>query len=181
MNDTTHVDGELRAAGDRWQLRFSRTLPHPADKVWRAITEPEHLEAWFPQRIVGDRVTGARLRFEMDQSGIDAFDGEMLRFEPPTLLEFTWGDDVLRFELEPVGDHTVLTLLDTFTELGKGARDAAGWHECLDRLEADLRGAAPGPWGDVWARVHPSYTERFGPAASTIGPPEGQPRLMTVH
>ena len=181
MNDTTHVDGELRAAGDRWQLRFSRTLPHPAEKVWRAITEPEHLEAWFPQRIVGDRVAGARLRFETDQSGIDAFDGEMLRFEPPTLLEFTWGDDVLRFELEPVGEHTVLTLLDTFDRARQGRARRRRLARVPRPPRGGPRGAAPGSWGDVWPRVDPSYTERFGPAAVDHRPARGPARLMTVH
>jgi hypothetical protein len=34
-------------------------------------------------------------------------------------------------------------LLDIFGEQGKGARDAAGWHECLDRLVCELDGTAP--------------------------------------
>jgi hypothetical protein len=87
------------------------------------------------------------------------------------LLELTWGTDVLRIELAPDGDGTRLTLTDTFGELGKAARDGAGWHECLDRLEAALDDADPAASGDGWQRVHPAYVERFGPAASTIGPP----------
>jgi uncharacterized protein YndB with AHSA1/START domain len=173
MMDVNPVDGELTPAGGRWQLRFTRRIAHPAEKVWRALVEPEHLAAWFPQRIVGDRAVGARLRFEDDQAGIDAFEGEVLRYEPPRVFEFTWGTDVLRLELEPDGDHTVLTLLDTFDEQGKAARDAAGWHECLDRLGADLDGTPPGAWGATWREVHSAYVARFGPAAATIGPPEG--------
>lgn len=55
--------GQLEPAGDRWQLRFTRHLPHPPEKVWRAVTEPEHLVAWFPTTIDGDRATGAALAF----------------------------------------------------------------------------------------------------------------------
>jgi uncharacterized protein YndB with AHSA1/START domain len=56
--------GTLEQRDDgRWQLRFTRTLRHPPDKVWRAITEPEHLAQWFPTTIEGDRAAGAPLRF----------------------------------------------------------------------------------------------------------------------
>jgi hypothetical protein len=67
----------------------------------------------------------------------------------------------------------VLTLVDTFDELGKAARDAAGWHECLDRLVFQLGDDEP-PWspGERWQQVHGGYVERLGPEASTIGPPE---------
>jgi len=34
-------------------------------------------------------------------------------------------------------------LTDTFDELGKAARDAAGWDTCLDFLEWDLAGVEP--------------------------------------
>ena len=47
------MDGQLLQTDERFRLRFSRQLAHSPEKVWRAITEPEHLEAWFPGRIVG--------------------------------------------------------------------------------------------------------------------------------
>jgi len=56
-------NGQLEAGGDSWRLRFTRSLPHPPEKVWRALTEPEHLDAWFPTTIEGDRQAGAALRF----------------------------------------------------------------------------------------------------------------------
>ena len=47
--------GTLTRQGDRWMLTFTRRLAHPREKVWRAVTEPEHLAAWYPQEIVGER------------------------------------------------------------------------------------------------------------------------------
>jgi uncharacterized protein YndB with AHSA1/START domain len=163
--------GTLARQGDQWTLTFTRTLAHPPEKVWRAVTEPEHLAAWFPHEIVGERRAGASLRFVHSQG--DAFDGEMLVFEPPSVMEMMWGTDRLRIELHPDDAGTRLTLVDTFNELGKAARDAAGWHECLDRLTATLEGRDPGAWGDIWKQVHPRYVERFGPEGSSIGPPPG--------
>jgi hypothetical protein len=104
-------------------------------------------------------------------------EGEMLRYEPPSVMEFKWGDDdVLAFTLRPDGSGTVLTLVQTFDQLGKAARDGAGWHACLDELDYHLRGEKP-RWepNQHWRDLHESYVQRFGEEASTIGPPEGHP------
>ena len=162
--------GVLEPAGDRWRLRFTRRLPHAPEKVWRAITEPEHLQAWFPQRIVGEWVVGRPLTFASEYGD---FEGEVRAFEPPSMLEFRWGTDTIRLEVKPDAQGSILTLLDTIDEVGKAARDAAGWHVCLDRLELELDGAPPASeTGERWQALHPTYIERFGPEAATIGPPE---------
>lgn len=168
------MDGTLEQIGDHWRLRFTRRLPHPCEKVWRALTEPEHLEAWFPTTIEGERAAGAALRFSFRQGEGPPFTGEITTYEPPKALEFRWGEnDTLRFELEPDGDGTILTLIDTFQQVGKAARDAAGWTVCLDVLGYHLNGEKP-PWDAAarWRPVHSQYVKRFGPEASTIGPPE---------
>ncbi len=163
--------GTLTRRGDRWTLVFTRRLAHPREKVWRAVTEPDHLAAWFPQEIVGDHRAVAPLRFV--SSAGDSFGGQMLVFDPPSVMEFSWGADLLRIELSQDGDGTLLTLTDTFEDVGKSARDAAGWHECLDRLVADLDGLAPPAWGERWRQIHPVYVAELGPEASTSGPPTG--------
>jgi uncharacterized protein YndB with AHSA1/START domain len=165
--------GALERHEDKVLLCFRRRLAHPPEKVWRALVEPEHLAGWFPTTIDGERVAGARLRFRHRDDLAPPFDGEMLAFEPPSLLELRWGGDVLRFELEADGDGTLLVFTDTLEELGKAARDGAGWHECLERLAYELAGQAA-PWGsaDRWRQVHPEYVDRLGPEAAAIGPPE---------
>jgi uncharacterized protein YndB with AHSA1/START domain len=169
------LTGQLEQTAGRWQLRFTRRLPHPPEKVWRALTEPDHLAAWFPTTIEGERAVGAPLRFAHRDDAAPPIQGRMLACDPPSLLEFQWGDDeTLRFEVRPDGDGSVLTLVNTFDQVGKAARDAAGWHACLDVLAYHLDGA-PAPWdpGERWAQVHPEYVARFGPDAATIGPPAG--------
>jgi uncharacterized protein YndB with AHSA1/START domain len=165
------MDGQLEHVDNRWQLRFVRTLPHPPEKVWRALTEPEHLATWFPSEINGERATGAPLRFVFPGGG-PTVDGEMITYDPPSVLEYRWGSETLRYDLTPSGDGCVLTFVNRFDEVGKGSRDAAGWHSCLDLLGYDLDGEKA-PWKprERWQQVHAVYVERFGPEASTIGPP----------
>jgi uncharacterized protein YndB with AHSA1/START domain len=167
--------GTLEQTEDgRWRLRFTRTLDYPPETVWRAITEPEHLAHWFPTTIEGERASGARLRFAFPGAQAPPMDGEMLAYEPPSLMEMRWGPDVVRLELEPSGRGTLLTLLDTIDEQGKAARDAAGWHVCLDSLTAHLRGEPDArETMSAWKQVHPGYVASLGPDAATIGPPEG--------
>jgi uncharacterized protein YndB with AHSA1/START domain len=164
--------GNLEKVGDTWRLRFVRQIDRPADVVWNAITVADQLERWFPTRIVGEILPGAKLRFE--DAAIPTFDGEVIDYLPPSLLELRWGPDVIRFEITPTTSGCTLTFTDTFGEYGKAARDAAGWHECLDVLQSVVSGSEV-DWdpGARWAEVHPVYVAKFGPAASTLGPPEG--------
>jgi uncharacterized protein YndB with AHSA1/START domain len=164
---------EQLSDGD-WQLRFKRMLPQPPERVWRAISEPEHLANWFPTTIEGERVAGVPLRFSFPEGQAPPFEGEMIAYEPLSLMELRWGTDILRIELHPTEDGTELTLLDRLDEHGKAARDAAGWHTCLDGLAAHLQDAPNARESmNAWKAVHPHYVEEFGPEASTIGPPEG--------
>ena len=58
-------------------------------------------------------------------------------------------------------------------ELGKATRDGAGWHQCLDSLQLALA-AKPDRPDDAnrWRALRDSYADRFGPDASTLGPPQ---------
>jgi uncharacterized protein YndB with AHSA1/START domain len=164
-------DGQLFEKDGRYELRFVRELSHPQEKVWEAVTSPEGLSAWFPFDVVGERATGAPLRFVFREGEGEEFEGSMVEFTPRSAMELAWDEEeTLRLELEASGSGCVLTLINRFDEVGKAARDAAGWHACLDALEASLAGTPIDP-GSVWGEVHPDYVERFGPEASTIGPP----------
>jgi uncharacterized protein YndB with AHSA1/START domain len=174
-NDLEHeATGTLEQNDNRWRLRFTRPLAQSPEAVWQAITEAEHLDAWFPTRIIGEWEVGAPLRFEFRNGEAPPFDGEVLAYEPPSLVEFRWGTDIIRLEVVPTGTGSTLTLLDTIDDLGKAARDGAGWHVCLEDLDRHLAGAdSPAAVGGRWQEVHAGYVEKFGPEAATIGPPPG--------
>src|SRR5690349_1045305 len=139
MSIETHRMGELERRDGRYCLTFRRKLAHAPENVWRAITEPDHLAVWFPWEMHGELRAGAPMRFVSREMGSVVVEGRMLEFDPPRLMEFVWSDDErLRFELEPDGSGCILTLSNTFDEVGKAARDAAGWHACLDVLVAHL-------------------------------------------
>jgi hypothetical protein len=136
------MNANLETVDNRPALRFERRFDHPVERVWRAITEPDELEQWFP-------VGGG---FEATET------------EPPRLLAGTWYGDELRFELRSDGDGCVLVFTHAFDERAKSARDAAGWESCFLRLDALLAGEPLSEADSLrtWPDVHERYAERFG-------------------
>ena len=43
----TSKSGKLTNKAGEYEVRFERTLPHSAETVWDAITNPEKLKLWF--------------------------------------------------------------------------------------------------------------------------------------
>jgi uncharacterized protein YndB with AHSA1/START domain len=160
---TSKRDGQLiEAEGDRVGVRFERRLAHSPERVWRAITDPADLAAWFPDTIEGEFGPGAEVRFpkfvEMDLPAV----GKVTEFDPPRLLAYTWGPSTLRFELEPDGDGCRLIFTDTLPR-EESAKNAAGWEVCLEDLERRLDGeeaAERAP--EAWSELHEGYAADFG-------------------
>ena len=95
----------------------------------------------------------------------------MTEFDPPHLFAFYWGDDHLRFELEPLAgpeDACLLRLTVLLDSREKAARDGAGWHVCLDRLEARLGGSGESGEGEDWRGLYEEYRRRGAPAGAPI-------------
>lgn len=75
-------------------LRFERRLRHPPEKVWRALTDESEVEAWFPTAAEREKT--------------------ITEYDPPRVLAYTWGDQMLRWELRPEeGGGSVLVFTTT--------------------------------------------------------------------
>jgi uncharacterized protein YndB with AHSA1/START domain len=119
-------------------LTFELELAHAPADVWAAITEPGELEHWFPCAVSGPMTLGAELEFTFPGHEIEPMRGEVTEFDPPRRLSFTWGADHLHFALDPAASGTRLRFTVELDGAAKAARDAAGWHVCLDRLARQL-------------------------------------------
>ncbi|WP_328476933.1 SRPBCC family protein [Actinoplanes sp. NBC_00393] len=139
---TAELNARLEPTGERWTLVFIRELRKPPEEVWGALTDPGRLERWAPftaERDLG--TTGDTTLTMIDGDESTPLPATVRRAEPPHLLEYTWGDDLLRWELEPSGAGTLLTLRHTLPgEDGLGPMVASGWHLCLDVMERLLDG-----------------------------------------
>jgi uncharacterized protein YndB with AHSA1/START domain len=135
------ADVDVRQNGERWTLVFVRDLKHPPEKVWAALTQPEQLSKWAPytaDRDLGS--TGTATLSMIDGQPQKGTPAEITHAEPAKLLEYTWGGDQLRWELEPTSAGTRLTLLHSVPDKEWVPKVAAGWHLCLDVAELLLDG-----------------------------------------
>jgi uncharacterized protein YndB with AHSA1/START domain len=126
---------EVRKDGEKWTLVLVRELRHSPEKVWKALTDPASLREWAP--FDADRSLAAVGPVRLSTVGTPApqvSETQVTRAEAPNLLEYRWGDNDMRWQLEPLGDGTRLTLWHNI-DRGFIAMGAAGWHICLDVLD----------------------------------------------
>lgn len=167
-----HDQGTLVTTGERWMLRFERRLPHPADRVWRMITESAGLAKWFPARIDIERLAvGGRMTFTFSdgdlqraaQEGVEdvprVSEGVIRELEPGRVFAFDWAGERIRLALEPEAGGCLLVFTHLFDpDAAQAPRNGAGWHFCLDALAAALSGSA-GPGAERQEELQRAYAE----------------------
>jgi uncharacterized protein YndB with AHSA1/START domain len=141
-------------------VRVERRYPHPIEKVWRAVTTPEHLGRWFPSPVALDLRPGGAMRFG-EFGGDQGAAGTVETVEPPRRLVFSWGADRLTFELAPDGDETTFALTHSFDDRYGAPSFATGWELCLGSLRCVLAGE-PLPPPDRGIARHEELVHEFG-------------------
>ncbi|MFG2001587.1 SRPBCC domain-containing protein [Spirillospora sp. NPDC048911] len=154
MNDPTTVnetDGDLRT------IRVDQFMPHPPERVWRALTDPDLLARWFMPCDFKLEI-GHRFTFTTDPRPNVRFQGvchcEVLEFDEGRMLRYSWTDpgeengldSTVTWRLEPEGTGTRLFLEhdgfdpdNPYQRLGRkimGGGD--GWAGVLRRFAGSL-------------------------------------------
>ncbi|HTP40109.1 MAG TPA: SRPBCC family protein [Steroidobacteraceae bacterium] len=157
----------IRRHGENWTLIVVRELRHPPEKVWEALTDPAQLREWAPYDADRSLATvGTVTLTTVGAAASASAPSEVTRAEAPWLLEYRWGGNEMRWQLEPLGTGTRLTLWHNI-DRRYIAMGAAGWQICLDvlghLLDGDPLGRIVG--GDAmrfeWPRLHAEYQQQF--------------------
>ncbi len=168
---------EVRKDGDKWTLILVRELHHPPEKVWKALTDPASLREWAPFDADGSLGTLGTVKLTtVGAPALQVSETKVSRADAPRVLEYNWGAQDIRWELEALGGGTRLTLWHNidrrFISMG-----AAGWHICFDVLDHLLSGAPIGRivGGEAmkfgWPRLNSEYARQFG-VETPNGPPQ---------
>lgn len=162
---------EVRKDGEtNWTLVLVRELRHAPEKVWQALTDPAQLREWAPFDADGNLGTaGATVKLTtVGAPKPHVTETTVTRADAPSVLEYTWGGNDVRWQLEAQGGGTRLTL---WTKIDRRfiAWGAAGWHLCFDVLDRLLAGnpmgRAVGPAAmqiEGWQRLTVEYAQQFG-------------------
>ncbi len=118
-----------------------RELPHPPEKVWRALTQPHLISEWLMKNEFNP-VVGHRFVLDADWGKVEC---EVLAVEMNRSVSYNWGDHDLKstitWTLTPTATGTRLRMVQTGFRPDQpcyyqGAK--AGWPVFLVRLEQVL-------------------------------------------
>lgn len=142
-NPASVVDEEAFA------VRRTIHIQAPVEKVWSAVTEPEHISRWFGRTVLDG--TGAGARGTMSFEGYDDVAILVEAVEEPRSVSYRWGEEetstVFTFTLAPQDGGTQLAVVETGFERTAEPTDtladhAQGWVSELDKLVALLESDA---------------------------------------
>ncbi|MFE0560352.1 SRPBCC family protein [Paenibacillus sp. NPDC058910] len=141
-------------------VRFERRLKHSAEKVWSYLTDNDKLTQWFSELKVEDLRQGGRITFDMQDGTFEEF--EITDYRELSVLEYTWGEDRVRFELYPEPEGCRLVLIETITKITDHTpKDIAGWDVCLDVIGALLDGRTLESRKEAWSEKYEQYVRMF--------------------
>jgi uncharacterized protein YndB with AHSA1/START domain len=168
---------QIRKEGEKWTLVLVRELRHSPEKVWQSLTDPTHLREWAPFETDGNLgKTGTTVKLTTVGAPTPLVsETKVTRADAPKVLEYNWGGNDMRWELEALAGGTRLMLWHSidrrFISMG-----AAGWHICFDVLDHLLGGTPIGRivGGDAmqfgWPRLNSEYAQQFGIEAASWQP-----------
>ena len=129
-------------------LVIERQMPHPAAKIWRALTQGALIEEWLMkndfQPVVGHQ-------FNFRSTPVPGWDGvinsEVLAIEPNSRLSYSWGTmgtmSVVTWTLTPtkVGTHVRMEQTGFRSEQDAAYKGATyGWTKFIGNMERVVGG-----------------------------------------
>jgi uncharacterized protein YndB with AHSA1/START domain len=128
-------------------IALQEFYPHPIEKVWAALTDPDALATWLMMANDFEPSVGRRFTFRSDPNPgwRGRAECEVLALEPPSRMVWSWlstdeGEPTrVEFRLESVAGGTRLTLEHTGeTDAETRSRLTAGWQLRLTKLGTQL-------------------------------------------
>lgn len=126
-------------------VTVEREMPHPPEKLWRALTQPHLIEEWLMKNDFAPTI-GHRFNLRGEWGGV--LDCEVLEIEPNQTLSYSWDfahddpafalESVVTFTLTPTAGGTLLRVEQAgFRPDQKQAFGGAklGWQQFLGKLE----------------------------------------------
>ena len=143
-----------------YRARFERHLHHSIEEVWSWLTENDKLAKWFLELSVEDLREGGIIKFDLQNGSFEEM--KILELNMYSVLEYTWGEDTVRFELNSKSDGCQLVLIEKIKKVTDHTpRDLAGWHVCLEVIQALMDGKTFDSRPEEWTKWYEKYVQAF--------------------
>jgi len=124
------------------EVRLTRRYAATPAEVWAALTDPDSIGRWLARAIEVDLAPRGAL--ELAMPGDARITASVREVEPERVLELDWiyaGEDssVVRFELAPDGDGTLLVLDHRRIDEPLGMSYISRWTAALARFANELQ------------------------------------------
>jgi uncharacterized protein YndB with AHSA1/START domain len=141
-----------------YTAKFERHFNHSVEEVWSWLTDNDKLPKWFSELRVDELRKGGVIKFYMQDGTFEEL--TILEVEMNSILEYTWGEDIVRFELKQEPEGCCFTLIETIqTITNHTPKDLAGWHVCLDVINALLDGKTIESREEEWKKWYEKYVQ----------------------
>jgi uncharacterized protein YndB with AHSA1/START domain len=148
----------IQQAEKGYIARFERHLKYSVEKVWASLTENDKLAKWFSELEVDSLREGGIIKFNMPDGTFKKL--EIIELKIDSVLEYTWGEDRIRFELYPEPAGCRLLLIEEINKVTDHTpKDLAGWHVCLDAIIALLDGKTLEFRENEWKTQYEQYKQ----------------------
>lgn len=148
----------IEKSGNGYIAKFERNMKHSAEKVWAMLTDNEKLSQWFSELHVEELRAGGLIMFDLGDGTYEKI--KILEVKPQSVLEYTWGEDIVRFELFAEQDSCRLIFIEKINLITNHTpKDLAGWHVCLNVIEHLLDGTEAGLREDAWSEWYKKYVQ----------------------
>ena len=134
---------EVHGMGGTRRLQTRTIVEAPIETVWEALTNIEHVKAWW-----ADGTMGSAVGEPVQLGGAEDLNGSIVAYMKPHVFEFTWHDDLtlaqhpdwiepatnslVHFDLIELGAESTLLTLISFAPVATMIGASAGWHHLFE-------------------------------------------------
>jgi len=143
------MEGSVKVQTTEDDIRIEARLAVSPQHAWSLITQKEHIAHWWGNHVILEAKPKGKLEERWSDGGRQIVtSGEVIRCQPPSVLEMTWADDDwpgdtrVAFHLSGHDDATRLVLEHSGWRVHRGAirrslidAHAAGWSQYVKALE----------------------------------------------
>lgn len=165
MEETQLTIATLTKNGTKFTAEYVNEFQQPTEKVWDSITNNELFKKWMAHLEIVDMRKDGKMLFHYNDGSGKFEEMKITDFEDQSVIEFEWGEDIVRFEVLPTNNGSKLIMKEFINQLTDHTpKDLAGWQVCLMHLSNVINDSTkeiPDNEWEKWFGQYKSLIEQY--------------------